>query len=239
MPTPDPQAAAASTDATRPPADLPAVLGAEIDEPYLTRALTHRSYAYEHGGIPTNERLEFLGDSVLGYIVSDMLVHRFPDIDEGELSRRRAALVSTHALARIAESRDLGGWLRLGRGEQSSGGQHKASLLADMMESLIAANYLSRGIDATRDLVLRLVEPLVPEVAVLAAEMDPKTTLLELAASRGYSEPTYQVEAVGPDHRRVYRATVACGPARGIGTGPSKKQAEMSAAMQAWHALRA
>ncbi|MCI1207175.1 MAG: ribonuclease III [Microbacteriaceae bacterium] len=231
MPTPE------HPGSVRVPEALPERLGVPIVEPWLTRALTHRSFAYENGGIPTNERLEFLGDSVLGFVVSDMLMHRFPDIDEGELSRRRAALVSTQALARIANARDLGPWLRLGKGEQASGGQKKASLLADLVESLIAATYLSAGIDVVRDLVLRLVEPLVPDVAVLAAEMDPKTTLIELASRRGYGAPEYQIEAQGPDHHRVYRATAVCGPATGRGEGPSKKQAEMNAAMQAWRAL--
>lgn len=212
-------------------------LGVVIDEPYLSRALTHRSYAYEHGGIPTNERLEFLGDSVLGVVVSDMLFHRFPQINEGELSRRRAALVSTKALARIAKLREVGGFLRLGHGEESSGGHTKASLLADMMESLIAATYLSRGMDVARDLVLRLVEPLVPDVAVLAAEMDPKTTLQELSNAKALGDPVYEITASGPDHDRRYSATVRCGTVSEVGTGPSKKQAEMQAAMQAWRAL--
>ncbi|MFU0805285.1 MAG: ribonuclease III [Pseudoclavibacter caeni] len=219
-------------------ADLLARLGTSIDEPYLTRALTHRSYAFEHGGLPTNERLEFLGDSVLGLVATDLLFHEFPDLSEGELSRRRAAIVSTNALSFIADQREIGGFLLLGHGEELTGGHHKASLLADMVESLIGACYLTGGLEAARPFVLNLLSPLITRVDTLAARMDPKTTLQEAVADRGLDAPVYEVTSTGPDHDRHWSATVTCGGrvhARGEGT--SKKQAEMAAAFNAWKGL--
>lgn len=210
-----------------------------LDDDLLTRALTHRSYAYENGGLPTNERLEFLGDSILGFVVADTLFRRFPDVQEGELSRRRAAIVSTVALARRATDWGIGAYLLLGRGEAQTGGSAKPSLLADVMESLIGATFLSEGFDAARALVLRIVEPLLENVEALGAEMDPKTTLIELAQGRGYGMPAYQVTSSGPDHDRVYHAEVElAGSIRGVGDGTTKKHAEAAAALAAWHALR-
>ena len=218
-------------------ARLLSTLQVEIDDVLLTRALTHRSYAYEHGGLPTNERLEFLGDSVLGFVVSDYLFRSFPDIQEDELSRRRAALVSTVALAGRATDLGVGEFLLLGRGEQLTGGDRKASLLADVMEALIGATYLSAGFDAASALVMRIVEPLLPRVAQLSAQMDPKTSLQELAQSRGLGQVSYQVTAEGPDHDRRYHAVVTAGAVTGSGDGTTKKHAEAAAALDAWHAL--
>lgn len=218
--------------------DLLDRLSVQIDEPYLTRALTHRSYAFEHGGLPTNERLEFLGDSVLGLVVTDLLFHSFPDLPEGELSRRRAALVSTDALSYIAEDRGIGRFLLLGKGEERTGGHHKGSLLADMVESLIGATYLTGGLATARPLVLSLLSPLLPRVATLAAQLDPKTSLQETASARGLDAPVYQVTSTGPDHDRRWKAVVTCGPAiTGTGDGTSKKHAEMAAAFAAWRQI--
>ncbi|MFT4212346.1 MAG: ribonuclease III [Microbacterium sp.] len=219
------------------PAALALKLGVDIDPELLSLALTHRSYAYEHGQIPHNERLEFLGDSVLGQAVTVRLYTRHPDLDEGSLAKRRASVVSTVALAEVARTVGLGPFLRLGRGEQLTGGADKDSILADTMEALIGATYLSAGQDAATALVLRLVEPLLADPDRYGAAIDPKTSLQELAAAMGLPAPSYGVEADGPDHARTFVAVARVGPHRGEGSGTSKKQAEMAAALDAWNRL--
>lgn len=219
---------------TRP---LPDKLRVDIDAELLELALTHRSYAYEHGGIPHNERLEFLGDSVLGQAVTVMLFTTHPDLDEGELAKRRASVVSTVALAEVARGIDLGSHLLLGRGEEQTGGRDKDSILADTMEAVIGATYLSAGPDAATALVLRLTKPLLADPERYGAAMDPKTSLQELAARVGATPPQYSVEASGPDHDRRFTATVAVGDVSMTGTGSSKKTAEMAAALSAWRML--
>lgn len=212
-------------------------LQVDIDDALLTRALTHRSYAYENGGLPTNERLEFLGDSILGFVVADALFAAYADLQEGELSRRRAAVVSTMALARRALDWGVGEYLMLGKGEEQTGGHAKPSLLADVMESLIGATYLAQGFDAARGLVLRIIEPNLEHLDALAAEMDPKTSLQELTQMRGLGSPEYDVTSVGPDHDRVYHATVTVDGVVGEGSGSTKKHAEAAAALTVWHTL--
>ncbi|MGB3375437.1 MAG: ribonuclease III [Microbacterium sp.] len=214
-------------------------LGVEIDAELLERALTHRSYAYEHGGIPHNERLEFLGDSVLGISVTVMLFTTHPDLDEGELAKRRASVVSTVALAEVARGIGLGAHLRLGRGEENTGGRDKDSILADTMEAVFGATYLSAGPDAAEALVLRLTEPLLADPERYGAAMDPKTSLQELAARLSATPPQYSIESAGPDHDRVFTATVVVGDLTCSGTGTSKKTAEMAAALTAWRELSA
>ncbi|WP_125132151.1 ribonuclease III [Microbacterium sp. 10M-3C3] len=213
-------------------------LGVDIDPELLSLALTHRSYAYENGGIAHNERLEFLGDAVLGQAVTVRLFTRHPDLDEGELAKRRASVVSTVALAEVARTIGLGAHLLLGRGEDLTGGRDKDSILADTMEAVIGATYLSAGPDAATALVLRLVEPLLADPDRYGAAMDPKTSLQELAARRGLPAPAYDVEARGPDHDRRFTATVRVGDGlAATGEGSSKKQAEMAAALTAWRDL--
>lgn len=219
---------------TRP---LPEKLRVDIDAELLELALTHRSYAYEHGGIPHNERLEFLGDSVLGQAVTVMLFTTHPDLDEGELAKRRASVVSTVALAEVARGIDLGSHLLLGRGEEQTGGRDKDSILADTMEAVIGATYLSAGPDAATELVLRLTEPLLADPERYGAAMDPKTSLQELAARLGATPPRYSVEASGPDHDRRFLATVSVGDVSMTGVGSSKKTAEMAAALSVWRTL--
>ncbi len=216
---------------------LLAKLGVDIDPELLALALTHRSYAYEHGGIPHNERLEFLGDSVLGQAVTVTLFTRHPELDEGALAKRRASVVSTVALAEVARAIGLGEHLLLGRGEEQTGGRDKDSILADTMEAVIGATFISAGQDAATALVLRLVEPLMADPERYGAAMDPKTSLQELAARRGVTPPVYEVDSTGPDHDRVFTATVTVGPVSSQGTGTSKKTAEMAAALSAWHEL--
>ncbi len=213
-------------------------LAVEIGPELLELALTHRSFAYEHGGVPHNERLEFLGDSILGQAVTVMLYRTHPDLDEGELAKRRASLVSSVALAEIARSIGLGEHLRLGRGEELTGGRDKSSILADTVEAIIGATYLSAGPDAATALVLRLIEPLLADPDRFGAAMDPKTSLQELSARLGRGLPQYEVTDSGPDHSKRFHATVSLqGEQIAAGDGTSKKQAEMAAALDAWTAL--
>ncbi|GAA2990835.1 ribonuclease-3 [Microbacterium terrae] len=214
-------------------------LGVDIDPELLSLALTHRSWAYEHGQGPHNERLEFLGDSVLGQAVTVRLYTANPNLDEGALAKRRAGVVSTVALAEIARTIGLGEYLKLGRGEDLTGGRDKDSILADTMEAIFGATYLASGPDAATALVLRLVEPLLADPDRYGAAMDPKTALQELAARAGEQPPRYSVVATGPDHDRTFTATVMVGELAADGVGTSKKQAEMAAALGAWHQLSA
>jgi ribonuclease-3 len=214
-------------------------LGLDIDRELLSRALMHRSFAYENGGLPTNERLEFLGDAVLGLVVTDALYRRHPDLPEGQLAKLRAAVVNMRALADVARGLDVGAHVRLGRGEETTGGRDKSSILADTLEAILGAAYISHGIDAARDLVHRLVDPLLEQSASLGAGLDWKTSLQELTATVGLGVPEYAIEEEGPDHAKVFHAAaVVGGTAHGRGSGRSKKEAEQQAASAAWRALR-
>ena len=212
-------------------------LGVVIDAELLSLALTHRSWAYEHGQMPHNERLEFLGDSVLGQAVTVRLFTANPDLDEGALAKRRASVVSTVALAHIARGIGLGEHVLLGRGEEQTGGRDKDSILADTMEAVIGATFLSEGQDAATGLVLRLIDPLLADPERSDATVDPKTTLQELASQLGAAPPVYEVTSTGPDHNRLFVATVSAADYSAEGTGSSKKQAEMAAALLAWREL--
>lgn len=227
---------------TSDPAALERALGVSLDAELLTRALTHRSYAYEHGGLPTNERLEFLGDSVLGLVVTDALYRRHPDLPEGQLAKLRAAVVNARALALVGRDLEVGAHLRLGRGERSTGGRDKDSILADTVEALIGAVYLDRGLPEATALVHRLFDPLIAEAATLGAGLDWKTSLQELCATQGRGVPDYRVSESGPDHAKTFRAAVHLGSdetVHGEGVGRSKKQAEQEAAQHAYLALTA
>ncbi|TXN29861.1 ribonuclease III [Lacisediminihabitans profunda] len=218
--------------------ELVEFLAVSVSPDLLELALTHRSYAYEHGGVAHNERLEFLGDSILGQAVTVMLFRENPDLDEGELAKRRASLVSSLALAEVAREIGLGRHIRLGRGEELTGGRDKSSILADTVEAVIGAAYIDAGGEAATELVLRLIRPLLTNPERFGAAMDPKTSLQELAARTGRGLPRYEVTDSGPDHSKRFHATVSLG---GIdvaeGDGTSKKQAEMAAALDAWTAL--
>jgi ribonuclease-3 len=216
-----------------------ALLGVDIDAGLCQLALTHRSFAYESGGTPHNERLEFFGDSVLGQAVTALLYTTFPQLYVGELAKRRSSLVSTQALARIARSINLGPSILLGKGEQQTGGSDKDSILADTMEALIGATFLSAGQAVATDLVERLVEPLMNDEDTFGSHIDPKTSLQEAAAARGLPAPHYSVDFSGPDHARVFVATVSMGDIFGKGTGTSKKHAEIAAAHHAYEQLTA
>jgi ribonuclease III len=225
------------TDVSAEPNHLTDKLGVEIDAELLSLALTHRSWAYEHGQVPHNERLEFLGDSVLGQAVTVRLFTANPDLDEGALAKRRASVVSTVALAEVARGIGLGQHVMLGRGEEQTGGRDKDSILADTMEAVIGATYLSVGPDAATALVLRLIDPLLNDPDRYGAAVDPKTSLQELASHIGAGPPVYEVTSSGPDHNRVFAARVTVAEFSAHGTGTSKKQAEMAAALLAWQEL--
>ncbi|MGO2096232.1 MAG: ribonuclease III [Candidatus Microbacterium stercoravium] len=212
----------------------PETRGVESPAELLALALTHRSYAYENGGLPHNERLEFLGDSVLGLAVTAQLYERFPDVPEGDLAKRRSAVVSTLALADVARGIGLGEHLLLGRGEEQTGGRDKDSILADATEAVFGAAFLSAGRAAADALVLRLITPLIEDPARYGAAVDPKTSVQELAARLGVEAPSYVVTSTGPDHDRRLRAVLTVGEYTASGTGTSKKQAEMAAALTLW-----
>ena len=220
--------------------DLVRFLAAPISPELLELALTHRSFAYENGGIATNERLEFLGDSILGQAVTVMLYREHPDLDEGQLAKRRASLVSSVALAEVARTIGLGAHIRLGRGEEITGGRDKSSILADTVEAVIGAVYLDAGMDQATTLVMRLIRPLLEDPERFGAAMDPKTSLQEFAARMGVGLPHYAVTDSGPDHSKRFTAVVSLGGKEvAAGAGSSKKQAEMAAALEAWTALQA
>jgi ribonuclease-3 len=213
-------------------------LGVSVDPELLVLALTHRSFAYEAGGLPTNERLEFLGDSVLGIVVTDWLYHTHPDLPEGDLAKMRAASVSQRALAVVARELDLGPCVLLGKGERASGGANKDSILCDSFEAILGAIYLTHGIEKSRDVVLRLVGPTLEAAARSGVALDWKTSLQEAAAERGLGAPVYEVDGVGPDHERTFTAHVLIGgDIVGTGTGSAKKHAEQEAAAQGYAAI--
>lgn len=219
------------------PRELAQRLGLQFsDYLLLSRALTHRSYLNEHPeAIEDNERLEFLGDAVLDFLVGAWLYNRFPEMAEGALTRLRSALVRTETLADFAEAIDLGPAMLLGRGEAESGGRERPALLCATFEALVGALYLDQGIDA----VMPFVEPLLDAVAdqMLHSErnQDPKSELQEWTQSRGLGAPTYHtVAATGPDHAKIFDVEVVInGSVRGRGTGNSKQAAAKGAAREA------
>lgn len=220
---------------------LPDVLGLDLPPDMLELAVTHRSYAYEHGGVPHNERLEFLGDAVLELVVTEYLYTTHPDRPEGELAKIRASLVNTYSLADVARTlgpEGLGGFLRLGRGEELTGGRDKHSILADALESVLGAVYLVHGPEPVRELILRLFGERLDAVPRLGAALDWKTSLQEKCAESGFGHPTYQLTSVGPDHDKLFTAKAMVDDVeRGEGVGRTKKEAEQKAAEIAYRAL--
>jgi ribonuclease III len=218
-------------------------LGIELPGGLLALALTHRSWAYENGGVPTNERLEFLGDSVLGLVVTDELYRSQPGLPEGQLAKLRASVVNMTSLAGVARRLGDGGigpHLLLGRGEETTGGREKDSILADALEALIGAVHLGRGLEVAAALVHRLFDPLLVESSTRGAGLDWKTSLQELGAARGLGAPLYATTDAGPDHAKTFTAEVLlCGSVYGTGTGRTKKAAEQEAAETAWRRLSA
>ena len=207
-----------------------------LDPELLERALTHRSYAYENGGLPTNERLEFLGDSVLGVVVTETLYRTHPDLSEGRLAKLRAAVVNARALAEVGRTIGLGQHIKLGRGEEATGGRNKASILSDTVEAVIGAVHLSGGgFETSAEVVHRLFDPLIEAASAMGAGLDWKTSLQELSAEHGLGVPEYVIEDSGPDHMKTFTAKVRVGDQLyGNGTGRSKKEAEQAAAETAY-----
>ncbi len=209
------------------------------DREMLARALAHRSFCAENPSVEANERLEFLGDAVLGLVVTDYIYRAFPHLPEGELAKVRASVVNAGVLAELATEIGLGDHVLLGKGEGLSGGREKPSILADAMEAVLAATYLDGGWDAAYELVMRLLGERIATAAQGPGGQDYKTRLQELAARRFDQMPRYDVRDEGPDHaKRFYAAVVLQGTARGTGEGRSKKQAEQAAARMAWEWLR-
>jgi ribonuclease-3 len=214
-----------------------------LDPELLRRALTHRSYAYEHGGLPHNERLEFLGDAVLGIVITDALYRAHPDLPEGKLAKLRASVVNMRALADIGRGigpAGLGAYIRLGRGEEVTGGRDKSSILADAVEAVLGAIYLEHGLEGAGRVIHALFDELMDDVANSDAGLDWKTSLQELTAERGLGVPDYFMESEGPDHAKTFTArAIVAGRTFAACTGRSKKEAEQAAAETAWRVITA
>jgi ribonuclease III len=227
------------TDSLAPRPLLEQRLGLPIDAALLERALTHRSFAYENGNAPTNERLEFLGDSVLGLVVTRALYDAHPDLPEGQLAKFRSHVVNARALAGVARGLELGDYLRLGKGEEATGGRDKSSILADTMEAVIGAVYLDHDLETADTLIHRLFDQLIEASAALGAGLDWKTSLQELTAEHSLGVPAYLVAEEGPDHDKFFTARVRVGEGEyECGRGRSKKVAEQIAAEHAYRAIR-
>jgi ribonuclease-3 len=220
--------------------ELIKALNVDIEPTILNQALTHRSFAYENGGLPTNERLEFLGDAVLGLVVTENLYAMFPEEQEGQLAKLRAAVVNAQALADVARTLDVGSHLKLGKGEESTGGRDKSSILADALEAVIGAIFIANGLTAAREFIESMFTPLIMASADMGAGLDWKTSLQEVSALLNLGVPAYRSTHVGPDHEKVFTAeVVADGVVMGTGTGRSKKVAEQEAAATAYSVLMA
>ncbi len=215
-------------------------LGVAIaDRTLLRLALTHRSHAFEAGGLPTNERLEFLGDAVLSVVVTEHLYRRFPDAPEGRLAKLRASAVSATSLADVARGLGVGDAVLLGRGEEQSGGRDKDSILADTFEALLGAIHLDQGLATAAELVVRLFAPVLDDIADRRASLDYKTSLQELTAGELATVPVYKLTEDGPDHDKRFTAVASVGgEALGAGEGRSKKEAEQAAAQEAYAVLQ-
>jgi ribonuclease III len=201
--------------------------------------LCHRSWCAENPGSSSNERLEFLGDAVLGLVVTDHLFRTHPEMPEGELAKVRASVVNSAALAELAAELDVGAGLMLGKGEDQSGGREKPSILADAAEALIGAVYLDRGWVAAADMVMRLLGDRIEVAAAGPGGQDYKTRLQELCARQFDQLPIYSLKDEGPDHAKAFEAVVHVhGRPQGFGRGRSKKQAEQAAAREAWERLK-
>ncbi len=212
-------------------------LGVSVSEALLRQALTHRSYSYEHDNQPNNERLEFLGDSVLGFVVTSHLFERFTALDEGDLTKLKNALVSATALAKVASDLGLGEFMLLGKGETQTGGSSKPNLLADTFEALLGAVFVESGIEAAEQLVRRLVLAPLENHELLLENADPKTKLQEWAQARLLEAPNYEITHEGADHDRTFFATVTVAGVEVAGVARSRKNAEAQAALAALEIL--
>jgi ribonuclease III len=210
------------------------------DQSLLRRALAHRSWCAEVGGEPSNERLEFLGDAVLGWVVAEIAYRRHGDLPEGKLTDLRKSVVNAAALAGVAESIGLGEWLLLGKGEDAAGGRRKPSILSDAFEAVLGAVYIDGGVESAKSLVARLFSERLDVAAGRLDRLDNKTELQELTARLYDTAPVYVLTEFGPDHAKTFKATVlVAGRVVGAGEGKSKKLAEQQAASEARDALSA
>ncbi len=213
--------------------ELLARLDCKIETSLLELALTHSSFSYENGG-QSNERLEFLGDSILGFLVAQEVFERNAELDEGDLTRLKNSLVSADSLATAASRLDLGKYLRLGKGEEGSGGRTRLNILADAMEAVIAATFLSSGIDEAKKLVQEQILPMLGDPLALREFADPKTTLNERLRQKNLSDVTYKVDSSGPEHDKQYSALCFSGSdLLGEGQGRTIRSAESAAAAAA------
>ena len=209
-------------------------LGVEIEPQLLELALTHRSYSYENGRGANNERLEFLGDAILGFLVTSHIHDHFSNMDEGNLTKLKNAVVSAPALAQAASSINLGEYLLLGKGEIQTGGREKMNLLADTFEAVLGAAYVSKGLEAAKTIVDQHILPLLDSAEDLLLSADPKTTFLESMQQQGKAVPVYQTTHEGPDHDRTFFANLLIdGQVIASASGKSRKQAETNAAIKA------
>lgn len=222
--------------------NLQATLGVNFrDLSLLQQALVHRSYLNENPDLPlaSNERLEFLGDAVLGFIVAEEIYHRFPDLSEGELTKLRSALVRGETLGRVALSLNLGEYLYLGRGEEESGGRRRTRNLGCTLEAVIGAVLIDQGLDAARSFILRILGSELERAIEDKLVADYKSRLQQIIQSERKITPVYRtIEEVGPDHAKVFTVEVLAGDSiLGQGAGPSKRAAEMEAAREALESL--
>lgn len=212
-----------------------------MDAELFRRALTHRSYAYENGDLPHNERLEFLGDSVLGVVITEALYVDHPDLAEGKLAKLRASVVNMRALASVAREigpDGIGKYIMLGRGEDATGGRDKPSILADTLEAILGAIHLQHGLGVASEVIHRLFDPVLAAAPGYGAALDWKTSLQELTAVRGLGVPEYLITSEGPDHAKEFTAAALVdGQTYGVRPGRNKKEAEQAAAEAAWQAL--
>lgn len=214
-------------------------LGVQLDDEHLRLALSHRSFANENGMLPNNERLEFLGDAVLGLSVATQLYVQYPDRPESDISKMRASIVSRYGLADIAREIGLGQHILLGKGEESTDGRNKESILADTMEAVLGAIYRQYDFETARDVVLRLFKEKIDTASARGLHQDWKTTLQEKVAEKKLPAPVYESDFTGPDHDQVFTSRVMIdGTVRGVGTGPNKKLAEQQAAHEAFLTIR-
>ncbi|MEJ6573517.1 MAG: ribonuclease III [Actinomycetes bacterium] len=215
-------------------------LGTTLSSELLELAFTHGSYSRENGGVPTNERLEHLGDSVLELIITGELYKKFPEVDESRLSKMRAGLVNNPALVPIAKELELGQYLRIGKGEEITGGRNKNSILANALEALVGAIYLEKGYVVTEAIILQWFKPSIESSNALDLGMDAKTELQELAAAMDLSAPEYEITEFGPDHDKSFKAVVVVANEKfEVGEGKSKREAEQAAAKFAYDELSA
>lgn len=218
--------------------ELAARIGVELPENLLKQSLTHRSFAYENSLTETNERLEFLGDSILGLIITEELYKRFPSAAEGELAKLRAAVVNARALAEVARTIGLGEFLLLGKGEEITGGRDKSSILADALEAVLGAIYLAHGHVETSKVILQLFAPIINNSSDLGAALDWKTSLSEVVFAKKLGSVDYLISESGPEHDKDFIAIVKVNNQEyGTGFGKSKKTAEQNAAKEAFEKI--